>query len=244
MKKNTNYARRLMFIAMIINVAIPLFGQEKSAESVKTKPNAQKWKFLFDGKTLDGWKEPEDASASKVKVEDGCIVLGQGDLSTGIKYVKPFPKTNYEVVYQAKRVKGYDFFGAITFPVKDSFCSFVNGGWGGGVIGLSSVNGYDASENETGSYYSFKDDEWYQFRVCVSDDRITVWVNAVDDKSAEKQEPEIDIPLKDKEISTRIEVNPYKPLGFTSWVTEGRLRDVKYRELTQEEIKTIREKSK
>ncbi|MDR1383716.1 MAG: DUF1080 domain-containing protein [Planctomycetaceae bacterium] len=243
MKENKHYARRLIFIVVMMNIAgTLLFGQEKTAESVPAKQNAPKWKSLFDGKTLDGWKAPEDTTAGQVKVESGCIVLGQGDLSTGIKYVKPFPKTNYEITYQAKRVKGYDFFGTITFPVKDSFCSFVNGGWGGGTIGLSSINGYDASENETSSYYSFKDDEWYQFRVCVSDDRITVWVNALEDKSAEKQEPEIDVTLKEKEISIRIEVNPYKPLGFTSWVTEGWLRDIKYRELTQEEIKAIHKK--
>jgi len=228
----------------------------------------ENWTPLFDGKSLDGWEVPKSSVAGEVKVERGVIVLGRGDLSTGIKYVKPFPKSNYEVMYQAKRVDGYDFFGAITFPVKESFCTFVNGGWGGGVTGLSSINGYDASENETTKYYEFETGKWYQFRVRVTDEQITVWCPPLDedknDADQSKQEnkksgvqnakrpkndsadpkksdgkkpdePLTDLKLEDKTISTRLEVNPYRPFGFTSWCTTGHLRDIKYRKIRPSE---------
>ncbi|MCL2348295.1 MAG: DUF1080 domain-containing protein [Planctomycetaceae bacterium] len=232
----------------------------------------ENWTPLFDGKSLDGWEVPKSAVAGEVKAEHGVIVLNRGALSTGIKYVKPFPKSDYEIMYQAKRVDGYDFFGAITFPVKESFCTFVNGGWGCGVTGLSSINGYDASENETTRYYEFETGKWYQFRVRVTDERITVWctpLNGDDDdenqtdqdkqenkksdehpkndstgpkkstpkKSDEKKTdaPLTDLKLEDKTISTRLEVNPYRPFGFTSWCTTGHLRDIKYRKIRPSE---------
>ena len=46
-------------------------------------------------------------------------------------------------------MKGGDFFATLTFPVDDSFCTFVTGGWGGDIVGLSSIDGWDASDNET-----------------------------------------------------------------------------------------------
>ena len=220
------------------------------------KKDEQKWTPMFDGKTLDGWSVSRIEKDKKAEIKDGCIVVGRDDLASGLKYDKPFPKSNYEIMYQAKRVKGYDFFGTLTFPVKESHCSFVNGGWGGHVIGLSSIGGYDASENETSGYYEFKDGQWYQFRVCVSDDRIAVWFYPVDKdgkmieaktddpKAAAKEEivkPKVDLVLGDKSISTRLEVTFFQPLGISTWNTEGHIRDMKYRELTPEEVEDIKQ---
>jgi len=223
-----------------------------------TKTDAPKWTSMFDGKTLDGWSVTKLDDDKKAEIQDGCIVIGRDDLAAGLKYDKPFPKSNYEILYQAKRVKGYDFFGTITFPVKESHCSFVNGGWGGSVTGLSSIGGYDASENETSGFYAFKDGQWYQFRVSVSDDRIRVWFYPVDKdgktleaakgdpkaEAAAKEEietPKVDLVLGDKSISTRLEVTFFRPLGISTWNTEGHIRDIKFRELTPEEVEQIKE---
>ena len=51
---------------------------------------------------------------------------------------------DYEVTLEGKRVAGDDFFCTTTFPVGESFCSFVVGGWHGTVVGLSSIDGMDA----------------------------------------------------------------------------------------------------
>jgi hypothetical protein len=46
-------------------------------------------------------------------------------------------------------LKATDFFAGTTLPVRDSFCTWINGGWGGEVAGLLSIYGADASMNET-----------------------------------------------------------------------------------------------
>jgi len=240
----------IVFIAIFVVNSFPCCADD-------THTTDPKWTLMFDGKTLDGWSVTKLEDDMKAEIQDGCIVIGRDGLASGLKYDKPFPKSNYEIMYQAKRVKGYDFFGTITFPVKESHCSFVNGGWGGSVIGLSSIGGYDASENETTGFYEFKDGQWYQFRVCVSDDRITVWFypvdkegktieTAKDDPKAvaaakdEIEKPKVDLALGTKSISTRLEVTFYRPLGISTWNTEGHIRNVKYRELTPDEVEQIK----
>ena len=135
---------------------------------------------------------------------------------------------NYEVTLEGKRIKGNDFFCTTTFPVADKYCSLVVGGWGGGVVGLSSINFRDASENETTKYETFKRDQWYRFRIRVTKERIQAWI---DKKEA------VDCHIKDKKISVRIECDPCRPFGIATWRTTGAVRDVRVRLLTSEEIK-------
>src|ERR1035437_8798222 len=98
-----------------------------------TAPAAAAWRSLFDGKSLVGWKESDFFGAGKVTVEKGVITIGSGAL-TGINWAPsslPFPTSNYEVLIEAARLKGTDFFAGITFPAGASFCTWINGGWGG-----------------------------------------------------------------------------------------------------------------
>ena len=79
-----------------------------------------------------------------------------GDPFTGINWTNDFPKMNYEVALDAMRVMGSDFFCGLTVPVGDTFCSLIVGGWGGSLVGISSLDGMDASENETTKFISFE----------------------------------------------------------------------------------------
>ena len=72
---------------------------------------------------------------------------------------------------------GNDFFASLTFPVGDSFCTWVTGGWGGDIVGLSSLDGWDASDNETRTYFDFEKGRWYAFRLQVTPARITGWID-------------------------------------------------------------------
>ena len=113
------------------------------------------WKALFDGKSLAGWKEANFGGEGEVRIDKGAIVLEPGNDLTGVTFAgKDFPRTNYEVALEGKKLKGRDFFCTTTFPVGKEFCSLVVGGWGGSVVGLSSINGADASENETAAFRS------------------------------------------------------------------------------------------
>ena len=96
------------------------------------EPANAAWQPLFDGKTLTNWKPTKFMGEGAVKVENGQIILETGSDLTGITWTGPeLPKTNYEIALQAMRVEGRDFFAGVTFPVDDSFCSLILGGWGG-----------------------------------------------------------------------------------------------------------------
>jgi hypothetical protein len=183
---------------------------------------------LFDGQSLDGWTKTKFGGEGEVKVEDGMIILSQGGSMTGITTTrKDLPTTNYEFTYEAQRLSGYDFFAAATFPVGKSHVTLVNGGWGGSVTGISSIDGSDASENETGKFVDYKNNRWYKFRVRVTDERIQCWI---DDKSV------IDVSIEGRRVGTRIETDANKPLGFATWETSGAVRKIEVRKLAAEEV--------
>src|SRR5262249_7243591 len=190
----------------------------------KTKPA---WKSLFDGKSLAGWKSAEFGGEGEVLVENGAIVMERGNDMTGIVFTaKDFPKMDYEVTLEGKKIKGNDFFCTTTFPVGDSHCSLVVGGWSGSVVGLSSIDSHDASENETNSLRDFKHDQWYRVRIPVTKERIQAWI---DDKQV------VNLATKNRKISIRAECEPCKPFGVATWRTVGAVRDIRVRGLTEEE---------
>jgi hypothetical protein len=178
------------------------------------------WKPLFDGTSLKGWRETPFSGHGKVRVEDGTIILGNGWL-TGITWTGPFPKANYEVRLEAARVNGDDFFAGITFPVHDSFLSWINGGWGGMVVGISSLDSMDASENDTSIMRSFETGHWYALRLRVTDDRIQAWID---------DEQVIDVSIGNREVGLRPgEIELSKPFGIASYSTTAKLRKLEYR---------------
>ena len=51
---------------------------------------------------------------------------------------------------------------ALLFHFTHSHATLILGGWGGSLIGISSIDDFDASENETGDdAYIFEDNQWY-----------------------------------------------------------------------------------
>jgi hypothetical protein len=184
------------------------------------------WQPLFDGKTLDGWRVTSFARHGKVSVEDNAILLAAGEPLTGITWAKPFPKAEYEIRYEACRRRGGDFFASLTFPVGDSHATLITGGWGGDIVGVSSINGWDASENETRTYFTFEPGRWYTFRVEVRQSRIRVWIN---------DEQVVNVNIEGREVGLREgEIKLSAPLGFASYGTSGAIRKVEYRALAGE----------
>jgi len=184
----------------------------------RTDPPGQ---ALFDGKTLTNWVPTKFGNEGAVKVENGTIVLEAGRPMTGVTWTGPtLPTTNYELAFEAMRVEGRDFFAAVTFPVAGSYCSLILGGWGGTTVGLSSIGGMDASENETSQSMEFEMGRWYAVRIRVTPAKIETWLDA-------KQI--INVDLKDRSIDIRIEMERSKPLGIASYRTKAALRDIRLR---------------
>ena len=179
------------------------------------------WQPLSDGATLTGWRPTEFAGRGEVKCLSGVILLKMGDPFTGINWTNEFPKVNYEVALDAMRVMGSDFFCGLTVPVGDSFCSLIVGGWGGSLVGISSLDGMDASENQTTKFVNFEKGRWYRIRLRVTQGRLEAWIDA--DKL-------IDVVTTDRRISLRPgDIELSKPFGVAAWQTTAALREIKLR---------------
>lgn len=182
------------------------------------------WQPLFDGKSPGAWKEAAFREHGAIRIQDGVLILTLGKPMTGVRYEAAFPKTGYEIRYEAARLEGGDFFAALTFPVGESFCTFVTGGWGGDIVGLSSIDGWDASDNETRTYFNFETGRYYRFRLQVTTERIQAWID---------DERIINVDIRGREIALRPgESKLTAPLGFMSYNTTGGIRKIEYRPLS------------
>ena len=202
--------------------AISSADEEKAEKAPPLVKDKDGWISMFDGKTLKGWKKTNFGGEGDVTVENGAILMGVGSDMTGIHTDRELPKINYEVELEAQRVNGSDFFCGLTFPVKKDPCSLIVGGWGGGVCGLSSIDDMDASENETTSYQTFKNKQWYKVRLKVTEKKIEAWIDG---------KPIVEQDLEGKKLSIRYEVEPSMPFGFACWQTTAALRNIRIRSL-------------
>ena len=124
---------------------------------------------------------------------------------TGVTFTgTDLPRSDYELRLEARRLDGTDFFCGLTFPVGERHLTLIVGGWGGAVVGLSSLDGEDASANETRRTMSFRKGEWYPIRLRVARERVSVWING---------EQVIDQSLVGRELSLRYTI-PLDKLGI------------------------------
>jgi len=189
------------------------------AATIRAEPAAD-WRPLFDGQGLGQWKPTPFGGEGEVTADGGVLRIAMGADLSGVTWKGEFPRQNFELAVEARRVEGSDFFCGLTFPVADSHCSLILGGWGGGVVGLSCIDGEDAANNATTKVMSFTEGRWYEVRVRVTADRI---VCLLDD------EPIVDQPLAGHEISVREEVVPSQPLGIATYATTAELRNIRWR---------------
>ena len=224
-------------VTLILIALFALYAAGAQGQSSRTAPPAagpagkpapetdEGWEPLFDGKTLTGWKLTEFGGRGAVEVKDGRIMLSAGSDLTGISWANPdtLPRMDYEVDLFAMRVEGTDFFCGLTFPVRDACCTFVVGGWGGTVVGISSLDGADASENETTRNMNFELKRWYHIHVRVTQTKIECWID---------NEKVVDVVTTGKKISMRPgEIEIAQPFSISTWETTGALRDIAIRRL-------------
>ena len=199
-------------------------SQETGDNSSGNQPDG--WVSLFDGKKLGKWAETDFSGKGGVSVDkDGNLVLGMGIELTGVHWTgkNDYPKLNYEINLEGKRTQGSDFFCGLTFPYDDSNASLILGGWGGALVGISSIDDFDASENETGDVYVFEENHWYAIKLRVTKEKLEAWI---DDKKI------VDVEVGNRKISMRSgEIELSAPLGIATYSTTGVFRNIRYRKL-------------
>ena len=183
---------------------------------------------LFDGQSLDDWSVIEFAGHGGASVtKDGCLQVDAGYGLSGVVYEMPILRSGYEVVLSARRISGDDFFCGLTVPVGNTHCTLIVGGWGGSVFGISSIDGLDASENETSCIQQFDTGRWYRIRFRVSVDRLMAWLDG---------EKLIDLSIEDRRISLRPgAIRKTVPFGLTTFATTAQFRNIRLRELGAQE---------
>jgi hypothetical protein len=204
----------------VVTGAIPLCG---TLAPIRTRAGAQAnggWRSLFNGASLGDWEETPFGGEGLVRIVNETIVLEFGEPLTGITWRGSLAPMEYEVRLEAQRLAGTDFFCGLTFPVGASACSLILGGWGGSVVGLSNLDGKDASENETTQRIGFDARRWYGVRVRVAGDRIQAWLD---------EQRIIDVNTAGRRISVRPEVDASRPLGVASYRTRAGLRRIETR---------------
>ncbi len=187
-------------------------------DQAKSRPD---WKPLEIG-SGGSWVESRFGGDGEIKIGDGVISLGFGDPLTGVRWEGEFPKLNYEISLEARRTAGFDFFCGMTVPVGDQRCSLILGGWGGSLIGLSSIGGEDAANNETMMIREFEQNRWYKIRMRVAEKRIQVWLD---------DEEIIDFERDDRPLDIRAEMEQSTPVGVAAFQCESQIRNVRVRRL-------------
>jgi hypothetical protein len=185
-------------------------------------------------KSADDWVVMETLAPGKWVAIDGAaevawddekrvLKIGVGTDLNGVRWTGPRPSVPYVVELEARRMSGGDFFCGLTFPVrsgKDSV-SLIVGGWGGNLVGISSIDVMDASENSTGSQHVFEDQRWYRIRVQVENERLQAWI---DDKQV------VDAHTEEQKLSLRPgPIEDCAPFGLATWLTSAELRGVRWR---------------
>lgn len=187
------------------------------------------WQSLFDGKSLKGWTVTDFAGHGETEIVDGTIQVNMGIALSGIIYTNKTPKVDYEVTLQARKIAGTDFFCGLTLPVGDSHCTLIVGGWGGSIMGISSIDGLDASENESMKSLYFETGKWFDIRFRIAEDRLQVWID---------KEKLIDLDVKDRKIEMRAgEIEIAKPFSLSTYSTTAQFKNIRLRKLTAEDKK-------
>ncbi len=183
------------------------------------------WRLLFDGRSLAGWRQTPFAGAGPVECRPGLLILWQSDGFTGVTWTSDVPRINYEVALDAMRVAGDDCFCALTFPVRNAYCTLIVGGEGGEVVGLSSVDAEELEENETMQFISFETGHWYRIRLRVTMPKIEAWI---------EQRKIVDVLIPGRKLAVAPdELQQSEPLGVAACQTTAALREIKIRHVTE-----------
>ncbi len=187
-----------------------------------------KWDMLSAAHAA-AWKPAEIEKSGAAKIAGSEAVLEAGEPMTGLRFEGwqkgNLPLQDYTITCEAMREEGRDFFAAITFPVRslDTCCTFVAGGWGGALTGMSSIDGMDAADNETRSEQKLENGKWHRLKIEVRAGKLAAWIDGRLVLGAN---------IQNRRISLRPgDIEKCAPFGLAAYATKGRVRKLMIEEL-------------
>ena len=191
------------------------------ADATNTAKDWVEMESLAPGK----WVGIEGAADLAWNDETRIMKMGVGTDLNGVRWTGPLPVVPYTIEMEARRMSGSDFFCGLTFPVRSGTesVSLIIGGWGGSLVGISSIDGFDASENSTASQRDFENQQWYRIRLEVGKERLQAWI---DDRQV------VDANTEGQRLSLRLgPIEACGPFGLATWETSAEMRGVRWRKL-------------
>jgi hypothetical protein len=202
---------------------------EKNATAKAAAPEVER--VLFDGKSMAGWVQSGFEGETTVRLEKsfrgegGAIVIEAGTTLNGITWTRggELPRMNYEIALETMKLAGGDFFCGLTFPIGREAATLILGGWGGTLVGVSSIDNNDASENETTQGMAVDLERWYRLRVRVTEEKLEIWLDA---------EKIVDFETAGRKFSLRPgDIQKSLPLGIATFMTKAAVRNIRIRRL-------------
>ncbi len=217
--KNRRLACLFVSVGIFISAGCSVPVSENSGQ-LSTKPGIK----LLEENSLGQWKIAQFAHIGEVMVRDSILYLDLGDYLSGVVWDGELPgRSNFEIELEARKTFGSDFLLGLTVPVNDSHCTWICGGWGGRMVGISDIDGLSADRNETTTERSFEQNRWYRFRMRVGENRIQCWID---------DEEVVDVDIRGKRISMRPgEIDTAIPLSITAFDTMTEYRNIIWRNL-------------
>ncbi|MGE9268286.1 MAG: DUF1080 domain-containing protein [Verrucomicrobiales bacterium] len=212
----------LLFLAIVLGSSCRPTTQ---SENPLAEREEEVWREVFAAEERGHWEKVDYGNPEMVGWEGERLRLEMGAELIGAKWTGELPQAPYELEFAARRMNGSDFFGALTFPLRrdDELVTLVLGGWGGGVVGISSIDGKDAAENETTTYLAFEKEKWYRVRLRVEVNSLRAWID---------EALVVELSLDGREFSLRPgPIELCAPLGVAAWQTGAELRGLRWRPL-------------
>jgi len=187
------------------------------------------WEELFDGKTLKGWTRVptvEGKPGGKARVDEGRIILEQGEAFSMIHWGGDRPRIDYELSFETMRLEGNRQFGCVFFPIGPDACRLQPGDKERGFSTLFPVDGRGAWDTESPftAYVPLSSNEWHSIRLRVTQRVVRVWIagNLV-----------FDLATADHAYSSTWE-GKHEPLALYTVQSAAALRNIRLRRLRPE----------
>lgn len=159
--------------------------------------------------------------------EPGVLRLEWGESLSAATWTGAPVTVPFEVELEARRIDGTDFFCGLTFPARPGgeCLTWIVGGWGGSLVGISSLDGLDASGNETKVHRTFEGKRWYRLRLRREPARLEAWIDG---------ERVIALETAGRTLSLRPgPIGVCAPFGLATWQSTGEFKGLRWRPLTR-----------